>query len=185
MAQCLSQSMRYLRLLLSLNKVKGWQINKAFLIGLCGILSCACASDNIHQPEPDLTPAPQFFSGSITSSIPIFDFFVPITSDNTALFSYTDETLSKASIELGIFFVDIKEINMSFEIGPMEIENVECTLDSDGNVLLSCEEFECMAGKYLTSGSLEGSIIDGVLDFTIKYKPGSMPFEVKSQFSGK
>ena len=74
---------------------------------------------------------------------------------------------------------------MSFDIGPMKINNIICTHDSDDNVTLSCESFECMAGKYLTLGSLEGIIKDGTLDFTILYKPGSMPFEVKSQFTGK
>lgn len=156
-----------------------------FFIGLIGILSWACASDNVHQPQPDLTPAPQLFSGTITSSIPIFDFFVPITSDNTSLFSYDDESLSSATIQLGKFFVDINEISMSFEIGPMTIENVVCSRGADGNISLSCEDFECVAGKYFTAGSLTGTITDGVLDFTIIYIPGSMPFEVKSHFSGK
>ncbi len=149
------------------------------------VLFCAgCASDNVHQPEPDLTPAPQQFEGTVSSAIPIFPNFDPVVSQNYAILTWLNEEQTAINIELGAFDVSVGEImQMEIEIGTMLIQNVPCQKIVDNSYEFEIEEFACQAGEYYTTGSMAGSLKNNTLEFTVHYHPGSMPFEVETVFS--
>ena len=45
------------------------------------------------------------------------------------------------------------------------------------------KDFDVQAGEYRTRGSLEGTISkEGVLSLVMKYRPGTMPFEIVTEF---
>lgn len=150
---------------------------------LLALFCAGCASDNVHMPEPDLTPAPQQFEGTVSSGIPVFPNFGPVVSQNYAILTWLNEEQSAITVELGPFHVSVGEImQMEIEIGTMLIQNVPCQRIGEGNYEFEIEEFACQAGEYYTTGSMAGTLKNGTLDFTVHYHPGSMPFEVETRF---
>ncbi len=137
------------------------------------------------MPEPDNTPPPQQYDGVSTSGIPIFSFFVPQASDNYAVVTWLNEEQTAMNLEMGAYSVDIAEIASGFDIGAMLIQNIPCTKIGEGRFEFALEEFACQAGAYYTTGSLTGSLNNAKLDFTLLYRPGSMPFEVETVFQGE
>jgi OPA family sugar phosphate sensor protein UhpC-like MFS transporter len=52
-----------------------------------------------------------------------------------------------------------------------------------GGGYLMKKDFDVQAGEYRTRGSLEGTISrEGVLSLVMKYRPGTMPFEIVTEF---
>jgi hypothetical protein len=79
------------------------------------------------------------------------------------------------------FVVDI--LGMPIEIGDMLVEQVEYAAFPSGGGYVKKENFDIQAGKYRTRGSLEGTISkDGTLSLVMKYRPGTMPFEIVTEF---
>lgn len=154
----------------------------AFALSLL-VLCAGCASDNVHMPEPDLTPAPKQYDGISSSGIPIFPSFVPQSSANYAVVTWLNEELTAMNLEMGSFSVDIAEVQMHIEIGNMLIQNVPCQKTSDDCYEFALDEFSCQAGAYYTTGSLQGSLDKDQLTFTLLYRPGSMPFDVETIFT--
>lgn len=152
------------------------------MLTLLGLMIAGCASDNVHMPEPDLTPEPKQYDGVSSSGIPIFPTFVPQESENYAIVTWLNEQQSALTIEMGAFSVDIEEVKMHIDIGSMLIQNIPCTRIGENVFEFAIDEFTCQAGAYYTVGSLSGSLSGNSLQFTILYHPGSMPFEVETSF---
>lgn len=145
-------------------------------------LVSSCAADNVHQPEPDPTPAPQRFEGHVTSSIPIIPSFNPVTDPNCVIIKWGDAQKATATVQTAGFAVDVAEVSMHIEIGPMTITDVICHTEADGSITLTNDAFSCMAGSYLAKGRLSGVLAGDDVKIDIYYRPGSMPFEVRSTF---
>lgn len=157
------------------------------VVAMCVVMLLgSCASDNIHRPGPD---APQGdgslnFNGIVTSSIPDFSFFEPVVADDKMSIKWTEG--NTATVSLGEFTIYVSVMNLNITIGDMVIDGVTVTHEEDGVMTLSNADFECQAGAYTTTGSMMGTYdpATGAVDITYDYKPGSMPFTVKSRFTG-
>lgn len=157
-----------------------WMWLSLTLFALC----VSCASDNIHQPEPDMTPDPQKFIGTTASGIPIFPTFVPQISENYAVVNWLNPEKTVANIEMGEFSVDIQEVQMHIEIGTMLIKDIPFQKIGEDNYSFVLDEFNCQAGAYNTTGSIVGKLQGDEIEFTVLYYPGSMPFQVETIFKG-
>lgn len=153
---------------------------------LIGVLSAGCASDNVHQPEPEVPlPAPNYFTGVWSSDIPDFPTFPAVVLDNGVEIRWLNADRTLADVSIGSFDLYVSVVDLNVSIGQMNIDQVVLRYGSDGVASLSRPDFECQAGTYFTTGSLEG-VYDpstGILDLDIMYKPGAMPFTVHSSFS--
>lgn len=157
------------------------------LLVLAGMMT-GCASDNIHMPDEDMPVVgeanSETYDGLLTTSIPDMPVFVPVTTDDYVKLVWKDGQRTTVDLELGAFDVNVEMMNLFFNIGTMHIDKVSCKDNGDGSYDLQKDAFECQAGKYLTKGSLTGRYQSGKLELTVHYKPGSMPFECKSDFQG-
>lgn len=155
-------------------------------IALMAVAGSGCASDNVHMPEPDTRPAEERFDGELVSWIPAFaDVFAPVHNDNFAEIHWLNSAHSRADLVIGEFSLYIDIVDMHITIGEMTIENLSFAYAADGSASFSRPDFEAMAGQYHTTGSISGTYTDGNISFEMEYKPGSMPFLVKSTFSSK
>ena len=169
---------------LSSKIAKGLGSAMTLLIGVLCLWSCA--SDNIHQPEPIIIPDPVTYTGDFTSWIPAIPAFKPETCENTVTLKWQNEPLTLATLIIDEFDIHITMMGMSFTFGQMNITDVTCVRTTDGTMVFTNPQFECQAGQFHTTGTLSGTLSpDGTLDLTLTYKPGSMPFEVKSTFTSK
>lgn len=149
------------------------------------LLLASCTKDNVHQPQPDTVPENKSFKGTLSSAIPDFPFFEPVVTDNTLQINWENLSATRATLVLNPFELYVENMNLQFTIGEMNIENVLFVYnEDDGTAAVSCPHFECQAGNYYSIGSLEGLYTPSTssIEFTITYKPGSMPFNVKSTF---
>lgn len=148
---------------------------------LTAVSFTACSDD-----DETATFSPQSFTGELSTSIPAMPSFQAVSSSNAMTIIWADATQTSATVQLG-------EINLAvttpmgekvYQIGEMTIEGVTCTKEG-ATIQLSKPQFECQAGKYLTTGSLTGTLENNELSVTLLYKPGSMPFMVQSIFTSK
>jgi hypothetical protein len=69
------------------------------------------------------------------------------------------------------------------EIGQMRIEKVEYAAFPSGGGFLKKDFDNVKAGAYNTRGTLQGTISkDGHLNLTMTYRPGTMPFDIITEF---
>lgn len=161
------------------------RVIKHTAIALMAVVS-GCASDNVHMPEPDTRPTEERFDGELVSWIPAFaDVFAPVHNDDFAEIRWLNSAHSRADLVIGEFSLYIDIVDMHISIGEMTIENLSFSYADDGSASFSRPDFETMAGQYHTTGSISGTYADGSISFEMEYKPGSMPFLVKSTFSSK
>lgn len=143
-----------------------------------------CASDNVHQPKPELRPENLAYAGELESSIPLFPDFGPLLNADSLSVEWDNSTRTRASLHLGEFTLYVDVVDLQITIGQMDIENVAFVWDAEGGATLMQPDFECQAGAYHTLGSLTGTLhSDGNIDVSLDYKPGAMPFMVHSQFT--
>jgi len=159
------------------------KIMKSVTAGLmCGLmlLFAGCGSD-----EPNQDPESQTYHGQMVSSIPAMN-FTAAPVDQEVEVKWQDAGKTTATVEVDGFNVTLQQMGgKTIEIGDMDITGVKCEKNGDGTVTLTQPDFRCIAGKYETTGSLTGTIsTGGELTLTLNYKPGSMPFEVNSVFTG-
>lgn len=149
------------------------------------VVVSGCASDNVHMPEPDTRPTQERFEGEIVSWIPDFaDVFAPVHNADFAEIHWLNSAHSRADLVIGEFSLYIDIVDMHITIGEMTIENLSFAYEPDDpTATFSRSDFETMAGQYNTKGSISGSYSPEGLTFEMEYKPGSMPFLVKSTFS--
>lgn len=166
-----------------------------FFVAAMATLFVGCTQDNVHMPESEIiyvgdtatTDFPKTISweGTLTSGVPQFGGFTPVPSPNRLrLTDRTDASAGYATLTLEAFDITTP-MGMSFSIGEMRIDSVQYATYPGGNGMFVRDDFSVQAGKYLTKGSLKGTFTaGGTVSMTMTYKPGSMPFEVVSEFEG-
>lgn len=168
------------------------------IIFISTVLALAgCTQDNVHMPEQEIQyiyvgdttqndfPRTLEWSGSLTTSVPqLGAMFTPATTPNTLKFTdRTGEKTGYTTLILGAFDIDVPATHMHFAFGEMQIDSVQYATYPSGNGMFYRDNFQVQSGQYLTKGSLKGTYgADGTVEMTISYKPGTMPFEIISQF---
>lgn len=150
-------------------------------LSLCCLVALFPSCDD--DDEGPAQPKELNLKGDFVTSIPAMPTFEPLKVDNQVHVEWTDSKRTSATVKVGAFTLEVGMMGKGFTIGEMNITEVPCTLAADGTMNFKKESFECQAGSYLTKGSLEGTYHKGVLKLTLRYKPGSMPFECQSVFT--
>ena len=167
-------------------------------IGACMVLSCvmvSCTQDNVHMPdvEPE-TEAwetyAQDFSGEFHTTVPLVQENLQgpvITSTRVRIENFHIKHSGYVCVRTEAFAVDdpfvVGILGKAIEIGAMTLDNVEYAAFPSGGGCLMKKDFDVQAGEYRTRGSLEGTISkEDVLSFVMKYRPGTMPFEIVTEF---
>ena len=167
------------------------------LVGaLCmGIMLVSCTQDNMHMPEDGAgmetwETYTQDFHGSFHTTVPIVQEYLqgPVVVDTKVRLenfhishSGHVRVLTQGFSVDDPFVVDI--LGMPIEIGDMRLEQVEYAAFPSGGGYFKKDDFDIQAGKYRTRGSLEGTISkEGTHSFVMKYYPGTMPFEIVTEF---
>lgn len=163
------------------------------LLVLLSLSIASCTQDNVHMPETEVeswetTTLTQ--SGHLTTTVPavqeylqgpiVEEMMLKVENISTKHSGHVVVCVESFSIN-DPFVVDL--LKKSIEIGAMRIEGVEYAAYPSGGGYLKKDAFEVQAGEYTTRGSLYGEITkEGRLTLTLKYRPGTMPFDVVSQF---
>ncbi len=168
----------------------------ALCMVLCALgLLVSCTQDNVHMPE-DVAGTEIWetytasYPGVLTTTVPMMqehlqgavqtEMTVQVGEFHSAHSGYVTVTTQPFSIDDP--FV-ISMLGKAIEIGTMEIQDVEYAAFPSGGGYLRKEAFDLQAGDYRTRGSLYGELSPtGRLSFTVRYKPGTMPFEIVSEF---
>lgn len=150
-------------------------------VAICTLSLTSCGDDN---DEPSVVPQPSAFTGTFTTTVPSMASFTPVECTNTITVEWLDPSSTHANVTVGAFVIETGMPGHDYTIGQMNINDVECTRQSDGTIVLSKADFECMAGDFDTTGSFSATISADNMTATITYRPGSMPFDVQSTFTG-
>lgn len=164
----------------------------------CMVLACtmlSCTQDNVHMPEADVDVPTwetyaQDFSGEFHTTVPLVQEHLqgPVVAQTTVrIENFHIEHSGYVRILTKAFNVDdpfvVGILGKSIEIGNMALEDVEYAAFPSGGGYFKKVDFDIQAGIYRTRGSLEGTITkDGTLSFVMTYKPGTMPFEIVTEF---
>ena len=167
-------------------------------IGACMVLSCAmvsCTQDNLHLPDMDTGAETwetyaQEFRGEFHTTVPVVQEHLQgpvVVPTKVRIENFHIEHSGYIRVLTQGFAVDdpfvVSILGMPIEIGDMLIEQVEYAAFPSGGGYLMKKDFDIQAGKYRTRGSLEGTISkDGTLSLVMKYRPGTMPFEIVTEF---
>ena len=167
-------------------------------IGVCMVLSCAmvsCTQDNLHLPDMDTGTETwetyaQDFSGEFHTTVPVVQEYLQgpvVVPTKVRIENFHIEHSGYVRVLTQGFAVDdpfvVGILGMPIEIGDMVIEQVEYAAFPSGGGYLIKKDFDIQAGNYRTRGSLEGTISkDGTLSLVMKYRPGTMPFEIVTEF---
>lgn len=159
----------------------------------CVLLSCT--QDNIHMPA-DGTSTDTWgtytvdFPGVLTTTVPLMQEYlqgavrtemtVHVDKFNTSHSGYVD--VRTEAFEINDPFVT-EMLGKAIEMGGMEISDVEYAAFPTGGGHFRKDAFEVQAGEYRTRGSLYGEFSSaGRLTITLRYRPGTMPFDIISEF---
>ncbi len=161
---------------------------------LCIVLS-SCTQDNVHMPENGAaaetweTYTASYF-GLLRTTVPLMQEYLqgPVEKEMTVKLSgFHSAHSGYVTVHVGEFYIDdpfvVNMLGRAIEIGAMEISEVEYAAFPSGGGYLRKDTFEVQAGEYRTRGSLSGEVTaEGGLKLTLSYRPGTMPFEIVSQF---
>ena len=163
---------------------------------LCmGIMLVSCTQDNVHMPEDG---AGMETWETYTQNFPgILSTTVPLVQEHLQGPAQQDMTIRLKDFHIGhsghvIICTEAFDVDDPFvstllgkdiRIGAMEIPQVEYAAYPSGGGHLKKDAFDIQAGEYRTRGSLFGEITkDGALTLTLTYRPGTMPFDIVSEF---
>lgn len=163
---------------------------------LCmGIMLVSCTQDNVHMPEDGAgmetwETYTQDFPGILSTTVPLVQEHLqgPVLKDMTIrLKDFHIGHSGHVIICTEAFDVDAPFVSSllgkDIRIGAMEIPQVEYAAYPSGGGHLKHEGFDIQAGEYRTRGTLFGEITkDGALTLTMTYRPGTMPFDIVSEF---
>ena len=163
---------------------------------LCmGIMLVSCTQDNVHMPEDGAgmetwETYTQDFPGRLSTTVPLVQEHLqgPVLKDMTIrLKDFHIGHSAHVIICTEAFDVDDPFVSSllgkDIRIGAMEIPQVEYAAYPSGGGHLKHEGFDIQAGEYRTRGTLFGEITkDGALTLTLTYRPGTMPFDIVSEF---
>ena len=165
-----------------MNKYIKYACIASLSLSLSGLFASCSDDDNPEEPTSVTTN----FSGTLSSSIPAFPDFAPVPTDNNVTMQWQSADKNHINLSISAFSLTVANMGMNVEIGQMDIENITIQYDDKNFGIIPETEFECMAGKYETKGTISGSYDTptGELTLTLDYKPGSMPFSVHSEYKG-
>ena len=163
---------------------------------LCmGMMLVSCTQDNLHLPDMDTGTETwetytQDFPGRLSTPVPLVQEHLqgPVLKDMTIrLKDFHIGHSGHVIICTEAFDVDDPFVSTllgkAISIGAMEIPQVEYAAYPTGGGHLKHEGFDIQAGEYRTRGTLFGEITkDGALTLTLTYRPGTMPFDIVSEF---
>lgn len=155
----------------------------------------ACTQDNVHMPDENGETAAwetytQDFPGTLYTTVPLMQEYLDGPAESVMTAKLLDFNISHSGyvtlLTEPFSITDptiLQLMGMAIDIGSMTIDKVEYAAFPSGGGYLKADAFEVMAGKYLTRGSLQGTVsADGKLSLVLSYRPGSMPFEIRSEF---
>ena len=170
-------------------------ISRLFCTMCMGIMLVSCTQDNVHMPEDGAgmetwETYTQNFPGILSTTVPLVQEHLqgPAQQDMTIrLKDFHIEHSGHVIICTEAFDVDDPFVSSllgkDIRIGAMEIPQVEYAAYPSGGGHLKHEGFDIQAGEYRTRGTLFGEITkDGALNLTLTYRPGTMPFDIVSEF---
>ena len=162
------------------------------------VLSCAmvsCTQDNLHLPDMDAGAETwetyaQEFRGEFHTTVPVVQEHLQgpvVVPTKVRIENFHIEHSGYIRVLTQGFAVDdpfvVSILGMPIEIGDMLIEQVEYAAYPSGGGHLKHEGFDIQAGEYRTRGTLFGEIAkDGALTLTLTYRPGTMPFDIVTEF---
>lgn len=163
---------------------------------LCmGMMLVSCTQDNVHMPDMETSAGTwetyaQEFSGEFHTTVPVVQEYLQgpvVVPTKVRIENFHIEHSGYVRLLTEGFSVDdpfvVDILGMPIEIGDMLVEQVEYAAFPSGGGYVKKENFDIQAGKYRTRGSLEGTISkDGTLSLVMKYRPGTMPFEIVTEF---
>ena len=163
---------------------------------LCmGMMLVSCTQDNVHMPDMETSAGTwetyaQDFSGEFHTTVPLVQENLQgpvVVPTKVRIENFHIEHSGHIRVLTKGFAVDdpfvVGILGMPIEIGDMVIEQVEYAAFPSGGGYLMKKDFDIQAGNYRTRGSLEGTISkEGTLSFVMKYYPGTMPFEIVTEF---
>lgn len=174
---------------------RGRTILNQFCILCLGLVLVSCTQDNVHMPEIEQEEEAwetytQEFHGRLSTTVPLVQEYLegPVLKDMTIrLKDFHIEHSGHVTLTTEAFDVDdpfvYTLLGKAISIGAMEIPQVEYAAYPSGGGYLKHEGFDIQAGEYRTRGSLFGEITkDGALTLTLTYRPGTMPFDIVSEF---
>lgn len=180
--------------LLTINRTF-WRLCAGLCLGLCLSTLPSCTQDNVHLPadgtgQETWEPYTATYPGLLSTTVPLMQQYMqgPVETQMTLSVSHFHPSHS-AYVGLHIpafsigdpFVTDL--LGQTIEIGEMDITDVEYAAFPTGGGYLRCEAFEVQAGAYRVRGSLHGELsASGRLTLTVSYRPGTMPFDVVSEF---
>ena len=173
-----------------------FRIISRLLGALCmSMMIVSCTQDNVHMPEDGADMEKwetytQDFTGRLSTTVPLVQEHLqgPVLKDmSIRLKNFHIEYSAHIVICTEAFDVDDPFVSdllgKAISIGAMEIPQVEYAAYPSGGGHLKHEGFDIQAGEYRTRGSLFGEITkDGALTLTLTYRPGTMPFDIVSEF---
>ena len=174
---------------------KGRTIFNLFLALCLGRVLVSCTQDTVHMPEADTGTETwetytQEFPGRLSTTVPVVQEHLqgPVEKDMTVRLKdfhighSGHVTLTTEAFDVNDPFVS-NLLGKDIRIGAMEIPQVEYAAYPSGGGHLKKDAFDIQAGEYRTRGSLFGEIAkDGALTLTLTYRPGTMPFDIVSEF---
>lgn len=163
---------------------------------LCmGIMLVSCTQDNVHMPDDEQSTETwevytKDFPCHMTTTVPLVQEYLqgPVVGDMTVqVADFNTSHSGYVSIRTEAFGMNdpfvVSILGKAIEIGAMEIQKVEYAAYPSGGGYFRKEAFDIQAGEYRTRGSLFGEITkDGALTLTLAYRPGTMPFDIVSEY---
>ena len=163
---------------------------------LCmGMMLVSCTQDNMHMPDMETSAGTwetyaQDFSGEFHTTVPLVQENLQgpvVVPTKVRIENFHIEHSGHIRVLTKGFAVDdpfvVGILGMPIEIGDMVIEQVEYAAFPSGGGFLKKDFDNVKAGAYNTRGTLQGTITkDGHLHLTLTYRPGTMPFDIVTEF---
>lgn len=163
-------------------------------MALCAMLCFSCTQDNVHMPDGGMETWETYtasYEGIMSTTVPLMEEHLqdgPVRTRMTVqVGGFHAAHSGYVCVRTQPFVIDDPFVTgllgEPIRIGEMSIEGVEYAAFPTGGGFLKKDAFELQAGQYLTRGELHGQLSPtGRLTLTICYRPGAMPFEVRSDF---
>lgn len=162
---------------------------------VCAALMQSCTQDNVHTPadgggQEIWEVYTATYQGCLVTTVPLMqehlqgpvqtNMCVQLSNFHSAHSGYVNVRIQPFSIN-DPFVTEL--LGKTVEIGEMDIRDVEYAAFPSGGGYLRKDVFEVQAGEYTVRGSFSGQLsVDGHLAFSLCYRPGTMPFDVVSEF---
>lgn len=167
----------------------------AVCLGPCACCLVSCTQDNVHVPsdgsgQETWETYTASYPGLLSTTVPLMQEYMqgPVRTEMTVqVCRFHSAHSGYVDVRTGAFEIDdpfvTDLLGKTIAIGAMDIRDVEYAAFPSGGGYFKKDAFELQAGEYNVRGSLYGELsASGRLTLTLRYKPGTMPFEVLSEF---